>query len=198
MPKLRPQVRSERRQAILDAAWRCAARKPFGEMTVDEVCAEGGLSKGAFYGYFESKDALLEGLLEDDAAALDAMLDEIGAGEPGGIGRLRHFARAMLEHADDPGRAQVRADLWAAASSEPALREHFAATGARRRAQLRHWIEESIAAGELREAPANALASLLLAMADGLMLHASIDPGAFRWANVRRAVDELLSGITSA
>jgi len=198
MPKLRPEVRSERRQAILDAAWRCAARSRFGEMTVDDVCAEAGLSKGAFYGYFESKDALLTGLLDDDAEALDRMLAEIGSGEQSGVERLRRFARAMLEHAHDPGRAQVRAELWAAASAEPALREHFAETGARRRAKLRSWIEESTAAGGLREVPANALASLLLAMADGLMLHATIDPGAFRWANVYRAVDELLAGITPA
>ena len=51
--------------------------------------------------------------------------------------------------------------------------------------------------GELREVPANALASVLLAMADGLMLHAAIDPSAFRWENVGRAVEALLEGIAA-
>ena len=36
-------------------------------MTVDDVCAEAGLSKGAFYTHFSSKRALLDALVDDDA-----------------------------------------------------------------------------------------------------------------------------------
>ena len=75
MPKLRPETRIERRQLLIDAAWRCAAVRGFGDLTVDDVCAEAGVSKGAFYGYFEHKQDLLLALLEDDSAALDAELD---------------------------------------------------------------------------------------------------------------------------
>jgi AcrR family transcriptional regulator len=197
MPRIGPEERTERRQQLIDAAWRCAARKRFDDTTVDDVCAEAGLSKGAFYGYFESKDALLVSLLDEDEASLDLMLDQIGEDEALGINRLRRFSQAMLKHGDDPGRAQVRADLWAAVLGEKGPRERFAATAARRRARLRDWIEESIERGELQGLPANALAAILLAMADGLMLHATLDPGGFRWGNIRRAVDELLAGIAA-
>jgi AcrR family transcriptional regulator len=197
MPKLRPDVRDERRRHLLDAAWRCAAAKRFAEMTVDDVCAEAGLSKGAFYGYFESKDELLAALLDGDAAELDRMLDRIGEEEASGIERLRRFSQAMVEHADDPARAQVRADLWAAVLGQEPLRRQFAATSARRRVRIRAWIEEGVERDEIREVPANALASMLLASADGLMLHATLDPSAFRWDNIRRAVDELLDGIAA-
>lgn len=37
--------------------------------------------------------------------------------------------------------------------------------------------------------------SILLAPADGLMLHGALDPSAFRWRNIRRAIDVLLAGI---
>ncbi len=195
MPKLRPEVKDARRRQLLDAAWRCAAEKRFAEMAVDDVCAEAGLSKGAFYGYFASKDDLLAALLEADAETLDRTLDRIGAGEENGVERLRRFSQAMLEHAGDRGRAQVRADLWAAVLGMGALREPFVASNAARRARLRAWIEQGVERGELREVPANALASLLLATADGLMLHGSLDPSAFRWENIRRAVAELLDGI---
>ena len=197
MPKLRPDVRDERRRHLLDAAWRCAAAKRFAEMTVDDVCAEAGLSKGAFYGYFESKDELLAALLDGDAAELDRMLDRIGEEETSGIERLRRFSQAMVEHADDPARAQVRADLWAAVLGQEPLRRQFAETSARRRVRIRAWIEEGVERDEIREVPANALASMLLASADGLMLHATLDPSAFRWDNIRRAVDELLDGIAA-
>jgi AcrR family transcriptional regulator len=44
--------RAQRRQRFIDAAWRCASRMGFHDMTVDDVCMKVRASKGAFYGYF--------------------------------------------------------------------------------------------------------------------------------------------------
>jgi AcrR family transcriptional regulator len=96
VPKLSPETRSERRQALIEAAWRCAARRGFRDLTVDDVCAQAEVSKGAFYGYFEQKQDLLLALLEDDAASLDRELDQITARTQSGVERLRRFAQAML------------------------------------------------------------------------------------------------------
>jgi AcrR family transcriptional regulator len=167
----------------------------FRDLTVDDVCAQAGVSKGAFYGYFEQKQDLLLALLEDDAAALDHELNRITAGSSSGVERLRRFAQAMLARGEDAARVQVRADLWADLLTEGDVRRELATATRRRREQLRSWIEEGIASGELVEIPANALASILLALADGLMLHRALDSDAFRWRNVRRAIDVLLGGI---
>jgi hypothetical protein len=43
--------------------------------------------------------------------------------------------------------------------------------------------------------PANAMASILLALTEGLVLHGSLDRRAFRWTNVYRALDFILDGI---
>ena len=96
MPKLRPETRNERRQLLIQAAWRCAAVRGFTDLTVDDVCAEGGMSKGAFYGYFQSKQELLLALLEDDAAELDAELERITRTSASGVKRVRRFAQAMI------------------------------------------------------------------------------------------------------
>lgn len=197
MPKLRPEVRAERRRRFVDAAWRCAARSGFRDLSVDDVCVEAGLSKGAFYGYFASKHDVLLALLEDDAAALDGVLEGIERSTRAGVERLRRFARAMLAHGDDPARVQVRADLWAQLLTEPSVREQLAATIDRRRVVLRGWVERAVAGSELAPIPANALASILLALGDGLVLHGALEPGAFRWRNIHRALDALLDGIAS-
>jgi AcrR family transcriptional regulator len=195
MPKLRPEIRSERRQALIDAAWRCAAVQGFRDLTVDDVCAEAGVSKGAFYGYFDQKQDLLLALLEDDAAALDRELERITSGSPSGVERVRAFAQAMLARGEDPARVQVRTDLWADLLTEEAVRAQLAEVTQRRRELVRSWIEEAVASGELVEIPTNALASILLALADGLMLHRALDPSGFRWRNIRRAIDVLLAGL---
>ena len=195
MPRLAPAIRIERRQQLIDAAWRCAARRGFQSLTVDDVCAEAGVSKGSFYVYFDQKQELLLALLEDDARAIDEIMEDLGRELVGGVERLRRLSRAMLERGEDPARLQVRADLWAEMSANHEVRERFSETVRRRRTTLRSWIEEGIEAGDLVEIPANALAAILLALGDGLMLHAGLDPEGFRWANVRRVLDALLEGI---
>jgi AcrR family transcriptional regulator len=195
MPKLRPETRVERRHLLIEAAWRCAAVRGFRDLTVDDVCAEAGVSKGAFYGYFAQKQDLLLALLQDDVDALDHELERITQRSDSGVERVRQFARAMLAHGEDAGRVQVRADLWAALLTEDVVRQRLAETTQRRRELVRGWVEEASASGELAAIPANALASILLALADGLMFHGALDPAAFRWSNIRRAIDVLLAGI---
>jgi AcrR family transcriptional regulator len=195
MPRLAEAARTERRQQLIDAGWRCASRQGFRSLTVEDVCAEAGVSKGAFYLYFGQKQDLLLALLEDDAAGVDATMDEVRRSRVSGVERLRRLVRADLERGEDAARLQVRADLWSEMSSNPAVKERFAEVVRRRRIALRSWIDESIEVGEIVDIPSNALAAILLALGDGLMLHAGLDPAGFRWANVRRALDAVLEGI---
>jgi TetR/AcrR family transcriptional repressor of uid operon len=195
VPRLAEEARSERRQQLIDAGWRCASTQAFRSLTVDDVCAEAGVSKGAFYLYFDQKQDLLLALLEDDAAGVDATMEDLSRSRLSGVERLRQLVRAELERAEDAARLQLRADLWAEMSSNPEVRERFAEVVRRRRMALRSWIDEAITAGELIDLPSNALAAILLALGDGLMLHAGLDPSGFRWTNVRRALDAVLEGI---
>lgn len=68
MPKLKPDTQRARREAILDAAERCFARSGFHRCTMHDICKEAGISPGALYVYFASKEALIAGLAERDRA----------------------------------------------------------------------------------------------------------------------------------
>ena len=195
MPRLAAKTKVARRQQLIEAAWRCVADRGFQSLTVDEVCAEAGVSKGAFYLYFESKQDLLLGLLEDEAAEIDELMSDLERADLGGVERLRRFTRVMIDRGDDPARLQIRADLWSEMSASVAVREKWIAVVRGRRAVLKRWIEASIASGELASVPANALAAILLALGDGLLLHAGLDPSGFRWVNVAKALDAILDGI---
>lgn len=195
MPRLADAAKSERRQQLVDAAWRCLEHRGFQSLTVDDVCAEAGVSKGAFYTYFDQKQELLLALLDDEAAGIQEIMYELQRAHMSGVERLRRFARSMLERGDHPASLQVRADMWAEMSSDSGVRQKWASVVGERRAVLKGWIEESIEQGELAPIPANALAAILLSLGDGLLLHAGLDPSAFRWANVRNALDALLEGI---
>jgi AcrR family transcriptional regulator len=53
-----------RRSEILDLALRLVYTKGYEQMTVQDILDELKISKGAFYHYFDSKQALLEALIE--------------------------------------------------------------------------------------------------------------------------------------
>lgn len=195
MPRLAEATKIERRQQLIDAAWRCVTDRGFQSLTVDDVCVEAGVSKGAFYVYFEQKQDLLLALLDDEAARIDEVMRDLERSRVGGVERLRRFARAMVKLGEEPARLQIRADIWAEMSTNPAVREHWAAVVRERRDALRTWIEESEASGDLGPVPANALAAILLALGDGLLLHAGLDPSGFRWINVGKALDAMFEGI---
>ena len=61
---LNPEAHARRRQAFLDVAACVIERKGYEGMTIQDVLNGMQTSKGAFYHYFESKEALLLGLVE--------------------------------------------------------------------------------------------------------------------------------------
>lgn len=65
MPRtLDPAAHAVRRETFVDAAQRLIATKGYEEMSIQDVLAATGASKGAFYHYFDSKAALLDAVIE--------------------------------------------------------------------------------------------------------------------------------------
>jgi AcrR family transcriptional regulator len=62
-PKRSERHSAARRNEILDVAQRLVATKGYQQMTIEDILAELGISKGAFYHYFDSKADLLESLV---------------------------------------------------------------------------------------------------------------------------------------
>lgn len=66
MPKLTDAQQEERRARILDAAERCFTRSGFHRTTMQDICKEAGVSPGALYTWFDSKEALIGGISARD------------------------------------------------------------------------------------------------------------------------------------
>jgi AcrR family transcriptional regulator len=80
MPRtLNPTVHAVRRDAFLDAAERLIRTRGYELMSVQDVLDEVGASKGAFYHYFASKEALLEAVVERMTDTAMAVVQPIAA-----------------------------------------------------------------------------------------------------------------------
>ena len=60
----RPDVSEERKTQILAAATKVFTERGFADARMDDIVTEAGLSKGALYWYFDSKDAIIISILD--------------------------------------------------------------------------------------------------------------------------------------
>lgn len=67
---VKEQAHAARRNAILDAMQRLVETRGYEQMTIQDILDDLQISKGAFYHYFDSKQATLEALIE-------RMIDEV-------------------------------------------------------------------------------------------------------------------------
>src|ERR1700754_657577 len=84
MPKISQDAYNARRARIVQAAVKSFAQHGI-HVSVDEICAEAGVSKGALYGYFPSKDAIIQAIASDYAADFRAIR---AAPDPGALREL--------------------------------------------------------------------------------------------------------------
>jgi AcrR family transcriptional regulator len=104
-PRLTRKERQERtRSHLLRAAGTVFARRGFAHASIDQVAAEAGYTKGAFYANFASKEelflALLEERFEDRVAALDEVLARDAAPEAAAREGADDFTRYLRRDAE--------------------------------------------------------------------------------------------------
>ncbi len=66
-----------KRNEILDTAQRLVYTRGFEQMSIQDILDERQISKGAFYHYFDSKQALLEAMIERIASQIGVVLTPI-------------------------------------------------------------------------------------------------------------------------
>ncbi|GAA0427882.1 TetR family transcriptional regulator [Acrocarpospora corrugata] len=90
-----PAAHASRREEFLDVAQRLIQTRGYAQMSVQDVLAGTEASKGAFYHYFDSKQALLEALIERTADTLAAHLAPIARLDAPALDRLQRFFAAL-------------------------------------------------------------------------------------------------------
>jgi AcrR family transcriptional regulator len=95
LPASRPRIvkpPAQRREELLDCAQALFLDRGYDATTINEVIAKAGVSKGAFYHYFTSKEAMLEALAERFARrSLEQLGDIFEDRSPDALSRLNAF-----------------------------------------------------------------------------------------------------------
>ncbi|WP_426998474.1 TetR/AcrR family transcriptional regulator [Pseudarthrobacter sp. N5] len=181
MPRVTDAYRLARRLEIAAAARRCFGRKGFQATSMADIIAESGLSAGAIYGHFKSKDELIEASVRE---ILDRLLGEIDAvrssdplPEPHEV--LRTFLRGIREDIVDLG---LLIQVWAEAMTDPGLGRLTAGTvtGLKKffAGYLTTWYTQSrgLTPSEA-SARAGKYAAVMLGACQGFIVQSALIPG---------------------
>jgi len=197
MPRVSAAHEEEVRGRIVGASLRVFADKGFHRATMQDIVRESGLSVGAIYTYFKSKDELF--LASCDLSAGQG-IGELGERLTAGRTLAERIAISVgyfLDGVDDvgdaPGLARFLVQAWAEAEEEPAVREMLV----RRREQFatvgQILIREGIAGGEIPGwVDVEGLAFGVSALFDGVLLMRIEDGPGYRRATAERRVRALL------
>jgi AcrR family transcriptional regulator len=92
----KPNVRTERRSQILEAATKVFSRLGFKKARMDDIVEESGLSKGTLYWYFKSKDEIIEGIISSFIAIEMEKLRQLQEAEGSVADRLTAFTEFVI------------------------------------------------------------------------------------------------------
>ncbi|WP_017592943.1 TetR/AcrR family transcriptional regulator [Nocardiopsis potens] len=170
----------QRRAQITDAVLRIAARRGLGDVTMSEVAAEAGVSKGRVQHYFGSKERLL-------LHTGHRLRDRVGARllpESPGDGALPALTRLL--HAVLPTAEEARVDalagkaLFSVALGMPELSEEYRRGTADLRGLLADLLVKAGGGAEDADRHAAALLGLTEYLSDALLLEETTAPEARR------------------
>ncbi|WP_457105142.1 TetR/AcrR family transcriptional regulator [Methylobacterium sp. P5_C11] len=161
-----------RREHILDAAETCFARNGFHRTTMQDLAREAAMSPGNVYRYFDSKEALVLGLVERERERGSHLVAEMeGNGDRRGA-LLSIIARYFVSITREA--AILRVEIWSESTRNPAI----AAMTERTESETRAWFVETLSA--LATAPdcdPEALYVLLAPLMRGIVVGRAALPG---------------------
>ncbi|MGI8331508.1 TetR/AcrR family transcriptional regulator [Actinomadura scrupuli] len=174
MPRVSAEHLERRRQQILDGARICFVRRGFHETSMQDIFRESGLSAGAVYRYFKSKDEIIRAIVAYNQGLIGGLLGEILGEEtlPPLEEVMSRFAGRLIAMLGGPdGALRIAPQGWAQAVHDkefaPIVRELFSDTR-----QL--WIKLAVRLrddGRLApDADPEAVGAMLLCLMPGFIL----------------------------
>lgn len=175
MPKLSPATQAARRSHILDAAELCFARAGFHRTSMQDICREAGVSAGALYVYFASKEDLIAGIAERDRSKLASELAQLAASPDlsTALGKLgEHYAVEQPVH-----KRLMCIEIGLESTRNEAVGEIYRSVDRFVMDSFEQLFARAAAEGKIKPAlDPHMLATIVAVLGDGMFWRRAVDP----------------------
>ncbi|MFD6284792.1 TetR/AcrR family transcriptional regulator [Streptomyces sp. NPDC060205] len=168
MPKVSQEHMDARRRQIVDAARARFASHGFARTSMADIVAESGLSNGAIYRHFTSKDEIVVAVCEEGSEALPKALTAEA---------VASFLAHVRARARESGHARLVAQIYAEAAVSPQL----AVVVRQQLAAMREAVAELVPEGRKQDAEqiAEGFVAVCLSYSQQLAIRGDLDPAPF-------------------
>ena len=187
------ELSEERQKQILEAAISEFARHGFHATRMEDIARASGMSKGAVYLYYKSKDAIIEALLRTlfawELRGARAIVDRGDSATD----RLLAITRMFADELDRMVVAMpILLEFYALAFRQAGVREHIGAMFEQFRIPLASLVQQGIDRGEFRVVDPGEASVAWIALVEGLTLLWAMNPRGIAWREQAEAAVRLL------
>jgi AcrR family transcriptional regulator len=195
--RVRP-TRAQTRARLLTAAGTVFAERGYDRASLDEVAVAAGLTKGAVYSSFASKEELFYALMRERIHERLELVTKAVERQATVRDIARDAGSALAELISSQAEWHLLfIEFWARAVRDPDLRDEFARERRYARGLIASLLQEQAAEANVAlPAPAEELAVAILALANGIAIEHLADPDTVDASTFGVILGLLLDGLT--
>jgi len=188
------QQRSEEtHRRILEAATHLFSKTGYDATGVAEICQAAGVSKGAFYHHFPTKQAVFMELLNSYLNGVEtgfSLMRKQTHDVPKAIIQMAELAGSLFQNADV--HLPIFLEFWTQANHDPQVWETAIAPYHRYQSYFAEMIQEGIDEGSLNPVDPQLAGRVLVSLALGMLMQSLFDPQITDWPTEARGNMQLL------
>jgi AcrR family transcriptional regulator len=186
------QQRSEETRAqIMTSAVKQFSIRGYASASVDMICKDAGISKGAFYHHFESKQALFLALLDSWLVTIDNSIEASRENTVPETFLLITEAFPYLFKTANEGLSMFL-EFWLQASRDEKIWQAGVIPYRRYHKYFTALIKKGVEEGSFIEVDPELTARMIVSMAMGLLLQSLLDPKGAKWDKTAREITALM------
>lgn len=172
---------------ILQAAENCFAANGFDSSGIAEVCEKAGVSKGAFYHHFESKEALIIELLNQWMKKLDRYLEIADSNSEDAVNFFYNIEKISIPAFTEAGeQLPVFLEIWIKSIRDEKLKGKTIDSYNKYLQFFSKKIKESIKKNDIKNIKPDVASRMIIALIIGMLMQRLLDPENFNLKKVSK------------
>ncbi|WP_158665211.1 TetR/AcrR family transcriptional regulator [Ensifer adhaerens] len=168
------ELHKSRRAQVLRAAADCFARKGIHQTTMQEICAASGMSAGALYRYFPTKESIIVAFADEERSETAKLISDLNS-SPNIVAALAEIFPELFNGLTDENYGRLTLEVAAEAARNGAVKAAFDQNESELCEQLSAALKRGQAAGHVDpELDLDAAVFLLVALFDGIAGRAAL------------------------